>query len=255
MQLAFGAGALWGTRSDVTGSGIGPDQFGILQDVTIDWDWETKSLWGQFQFPVDIARGQGKITGKAKFARIFGAIYGDLFFGQTPASGQLTVSENEAATVPATTPFAVTVANAAAFSDDLGVYYAAGASAGNRFTRVTTPSAAGQYSLNPATGIYTFAAADAGAALLVSYLYTVSGAGKKLVLTNQFMGYTPTFKATFYTTKTTGSTLSGLTLVLNACTATKLSLPTKIDDYEIQEFDFSGFADATGAIGTLSVNE
>jgi len=255
MQLAFGAGALWGNRTDATGSGIGPDQFGILQDVQIDWDWTTKELWGQFQFPVDIARGQGKITGRAKFARIFGAIYGDLFFGQTPASGQLTVSENEAATVPATTPFTVTAANAVNFADDLGVYYASGGNAGNRFTRVTTPSAAGQYSVNLATGIYTFAAADAGAALLVSYLYTVSGSGKKLVLTNQFIGYTPTFKATFYTTKTTGGVPTGLALVLNACTATKLSLPTKIDDYEIQEFDFSAFADPTGTIGTLSVGE
>src|SRR6266478_2673194 len=72
----------WADRTDVTGSGIGPDQFGILQDVQIEWDWQTKELWGQFQFPVDIARGQGKISGKAKFARIFGAIYGNLFFGQ-----------------------------------------------------------------------------------------------------------------------------------------------------------------------------
>ena len=132
MQLAFGAGALWGNRTDATGSGIGPDQFAILQDVEIDWDWQTKELWGQYQFPLDIARGQGKITGKAKFARIFGAIYGDLFFGQTPASGQLTVSENEAAAVPATTPFTVTVANAATYSDDLGVYYASGDNAGAR---------------------------------------------------------------------------------------------------------------------------
>ena len=254
MQLAFGAGALWGNRTDVTGSGIGPDQFGILQDVQIDWDWTTRELWGQFQFPVDIARGQGKITGKAKFARIFGAIYGDLFFGQTPATGQLTIAENEAATVPATTPYTVTVANAANYVDDLGVFYAAGASAGNRFTRVTTASAAGQYSVNLATGIYTFAAADAGASLLISYLYN-SNAGKKLVLTNQLMGYTPTFKATFYTTKTTQGTPAGMALVLNACTATKLALPTKTDDYEIQEFDFSAFADATGTIGTLSSNE
>ncbi len=251
MQLAFGAGALWGNRTDVTGSGIGPDQFGILQDVQIDWDWTTRELWGQFQFPVDIARGQGKIAGKAKFARIFGAIYGDLFFGQTPATGQLTIAENEAATVPATTPYTVTVANAANYVDDLGVFYAAGASAGNRFTRVATASAA---AVNLATGIYTFGAADAGAALLISYLYNAS-AGRKLVLTNQLMGYTPTFKATFYTTKTTQGTPAGLALVLNACTATKLSLPTKIDDYEIQEFDFSAFADPTGAIGTLSVNE
>src|SRR6266480_3193373 len=243
MQLAFGAGALWGNRNDVTGGGIGPDQFGILQDVQIDFDWQTKELWGQFQFPVDIARGQGKITGKAKFARIFGAIFGDLFFGQTPAAGQLTVAENEAATVPATTPFTIAVANAASFADDLGVYYANGNNAG------------GQYSVNTATGIYTFAAADANAALAISYLYNVNTAGKKLVLTNQFMGYTPTFKATFYTTKTTGGAASGLALVLNACTASKLSLPTKTDDYEIQEFDFSAFADATGTIGTLSSAE
>ena len=255
MQLAFGAGALWGNRTDAIGSGIGPDQFGILQDVQIDWDWTTKELWGQFQFPVDIARGQGKIAGKAKFARIFGAIYGDLFFGQTPATGQLTVSENEAGTVPSVSAYTVTVANAATYSDDLGVFYASGANAGNRFTRVTTPASAGQYSVNTATGIYTFAAADANAALLISYLYTISASGKKLVLTNQFMGYTPTFKATFYTTKTTQSVAAGLTMVLNACTASKLSLPTKIDDYEIQEFDFSAFADATGTIGTLSVNE
>ena len=254
MQLAFGAGALWGNRTDVTGSGIGPDQFGILQDVQIDWDWQTKELWGQYQFPLDIARGQGKITGKAKFARIFGAIYGDLFFGQTPAAGQVTVSENEAATVPASAPYTVVVGNAATYGDDLGVYYATGTNAGSRFTRVTSPSAAGQYSVNLATGVYTFAAADAGAALLVSYLYTTTS-GKKLVITNQFMGYTPVFKATFYTVKTTGGVPAALSLVLNACTATKLSLPTKIDDYEIQEFDFSAFADATGTVGTWSSAE
>ena len=44
MQLAFGAGALWGSRTDVTGSGIGPDQFGILQDVQIDWDFLEREL-------------------------------------------------------------------------------------------------------------------------------------------------------------------------------------------------------------------
>lgn len=254
MQLAFGAGALWGNRTDITGSGIGPDQFGILQDVQIDWDWTTRELWGQFQFPLDIARGQGKITGRAKFARIFGAIYGDLFFGQTPAAGQVTVAENEAAIVPATSPYTVAVSDAASYSDDLGVYYANGSNAGNRFTRVTTPSAAGQYSVNVANGIYTFAAVDAGAALMISYLYTTVS-GRKLVLTNQFIGATPTFRATFYTSKTTQGVPAGLSLVLNACTATKLSLPSRIDDYEIQEFDFSAFADPAGAIGTLSVNE
>lgn len=161
------------------------------------------------------------------------------------------MSENEAAAVPSSTPYTVTVANASSYIDDLGVYYAA---TGNRFTRVTTPSTAGQYSVNLSTGIYTFAATDASAAVLISYAYTLSS-GKKLVITNQVMGYTPVFKATFYTVKSTQSISAGLSLVLNACTATKLSLPTKIDDYEIQELDFSAFADATGTIGTLSTNE
>lgn len=254
MQLAFGAGALWGNRTDVTGTGIGPDQFGILQEVTIDWDWTIHELRGQNQFPVDIARGQGKITGSAKFARIFGAIYGDLFFGQTPASGQLTVSQNEAASVPASVTYTVTVANAATYVDDLGVFYASGANAGQRFTRVTSPSSAGQYSVNLTTGVYTFAPADASAAVLISYQNTIT-TGKKLALTNQIMGFTPTFKATFYTNKTTQSVPASMTLVLNACTASKLSLPTKLDDYEIQQFDFSAYSDGAGSIGTLSVNE
>jgi hypothetical protein len=51
MQLSFGAGAVWGERTDVSGSGIGPRQFGVLQDIQIDFDWTDKELHGQLQFP------------------------------------------------------------------------------------------------------------------------------------------------------------------------------------------------------------
>jgi hypothetical protein len=62
------------------------------------------------------------------------------------------------------------------------------------------------------------------------------------------MGTTPTFKATFYTT------YSGerIALWLNTCTASKLSMPTKIDNWTINELDFMAFADASGTIGYLS---
>jgi hypothetical protein len=248
MQLSFGSGALWGERTDVTGNGIGPRQFGVLQDIQIDFDWTTKELYGQFQFPVAILRGQGKISGKAKFAQILGLLYTDLFFGATAATGQFAVSELEAAIVPAVTPFTVTVANAASYNDDLGVVYA---TTGNRFNRVTTPSAAGQYSVNFSTGVYTFSSADANAPLLISYTYSVATSGNKLTLSNMLMGVTPTFKATFYTTYNG----EGTALRLNACTANKLSFPTKIDDWTIQELDFTAFADATGTIGYLSTVE
>ena len=248
MQLSFGAGAVWGERTDVSGSGIGPRQFGVLQDIQIDFDWTDKELFGQLQFPVAIARGQGKITGKAKFAQILGLLYSDIFFGLTPAAGQFAVSQLEAASVPAATPYAITAANAANYNDDLGVTYAG---SGKRFNRVTTPSAAGQYSVNFATGVYTFSAADASAALLISYTYNTTTSGSKLTITNQLMGVTPTFKATFYTTYNG----NGTALRLNACTANKLSFPTKVDTWTISELDFSAFADASGTIGYLSTVE
>ena len=87
MQLSFGSGAVWGERTDVIGSGIGPRQFGVLQDIQIDFDWTDKELYGQLQFPVAIARGQGKISGKAKFAQILGLLYSDIFFGTTAPRG------------------------------------------------------------------------------------------------------------------------------------------------------------------------
>jgi hypothetical protein len=151
----------------------------------------------------------------------------------------------------------VTVANAASYNDDLGVYYAA---SGKAFNRVTTPAAAGQYSVNFATGIYTFSAADAGGALLISYTYNMTTSGEKITLTNQLLGTTPIFKATFYQPISPygvgGSAENApLALRLNACTASKFSLPTKLDDWTIQEFDFQAFADASGTLGYLSTVE
>lgn len=247
MQLAFGAGALWGERTDLTGSGIGPQQFGVLQDVTIDFDFTTKELYGQFQFPVAIARGQGKITGKARLARILGRIFSDLFWGTTPATGQLAVVENEAQIVSSASPFTLTCSNAADFNDDLGVYYAA---SGAPFSRVTTPSAAGQYSV-AATGVYTFDAADAGVAVLISYTYNATASGTKITITNQLMGTSPTFKATFY------GNFQGqpLSLRLNQCIGAKLSLPTRVDDFTIHEFDFDAFADVSGTVGYFSTGQ
>src|SRR5437763_16306159 len=97
MQLSFGSGAIWGERTDVTGSGIGPRQFGVLQDIQIDFGWSDKELYGQLQFPVAIARGEGKITGEAKFAQVLGLLWSDMFLWVTEAPGLFAVQEREAA--------------------------------------------------------------------------------------------------------------------------------------------------------------
>ncbi len=246
MQLSFGQGALWGERTDVTGSGIGPRQFGVLQEVTIDFDWTDKPLYGQFQFPVKVARSQGKINGKAKFAQILGLLYSDIFFGMTVTTGQFPVAQYEPDLVPSTG--LVVVANAAAYVDDLGVTYANNA---QRFNRVASPSDAGQYAVNFATGVYTFSSQDVGAMVLISYTYNVTTSGTTTTLSNQYSGVTPTFKMTLYSSFAG----EGTSLRLNACVAEKLSLPFQMANWTLQDLDFTALADSSGQIGYLSTVE
>ncbi|SRR5579884_2014668 len=250
MQLIFGIGALWATRNDVTG--IGPDQFAILNEIQVDFEFEEKLLYGQFSFPLDAARGKGKVVGKAKSAQVFAALYGDVFFGVTPTSGATLTAENEAGTVPSSTPWTITVANAATYVKDLGVFYAGGT--GGRLKQVTSPSAVGQYSVNQTTGIYTFFTGDAGAAVLISYRYTATG-GNSIAINNNFMGVTPTFEADFHNAKSTLNGSGSLDLALYRCMSSKFSIPSRLDDYAIPEFDFTAMANAAGQIGLLSLSE
>ena len=86
---------------------------------------------------------------------------------------------------------------------------------------------------------------------MISYTYTVTSSGQEVKITNQLMGILPTFKATFYTTYQG----KGTALRLNACAANKLSLPTRLDDWTIEELDFMAFADSSGTIGYFSTVE
>lgn len=240
MQYNFGSGILWGTRNDIANGT--PVRFGALQDVSIDFDGETKELYSQYQFPIDTARGKMKITGKAKLARMSTVQYNALFFGQSQTTGQKLTSYDEAATVPGT-PYQVTVAQGATFIADLGVRLA---STGEPLTLVASGPTTGQYTVATG-GVYTFAAADTTKAMLFDYVYsavtgfTVAGA-------NLLMGSSPRWGATF-TSNYEGDTT---TLRLYSCITNKMGLATKIDDYTIPELDFSAFANAAGQVFEFS---
>jgi hypothetical protein len=240
-MFAFGSGALLGFRTDIATQT--PINFGLIQDCALDWSFDNKELYGQNQYPVAIGRGKAKVTGKAKLARISGLAFGTLFFGVTPVAGQVATAFAESAT-PGTT---ITVSNGATFVDDLGVVFS---TTGLPLTKVTSGPTTGQYSV-AAGGIYTFAVADAGKVVLISYTYTISSTGEKIVLTNPLMGTTPTFQAQLYTTFQ-GNQLS---VKLPNCASSKLSFATKLDDFTIPEMDFSVYADAGGNIGTWSFAE
>ncbi len=244
-MYSFGSGVLIGTRTDIPNAT--PINFGLVQEVTIDQSASVKEIYGQYQYPLAAARGTIKTTGKAKVARISGLAFANLYYGITPSAGQLATSFAEAASVPATSPYTVTVVNEATFANDAGVVYAA---SGLPLTKVASSPAAGQYSV--ANGVYTFAAADEGKAVLLTYSYAIASTGQKIaVVNNQLIGTTPTFQALFYTTFQG----QAVTLQLNNCISNKLTFGTKLEDFVMPEFDFACFADTGGNVMTWSFAE
>ena len=241
-QLSFGSGNVFA----VPVSGISdqtPVQFGTLQDVSVDFSFTMKDLMGQYQFPVATARSAGKITGKAKTANFSARMFNLVFGSAVTNTGQTNVSATEAGAVPATNPYTVTAANSATFVTDLGVVYA---STGKAFAKVTSGPTVGQYSVN--AGVYTFAAADEGAAVLLNYTYT-STTGNKIAISNQLAGQQPTVKLVL----NEGYNSQFLEMELNAVIFSKLSLDFKNEDWTVPELDFSVFADAANNIGSFSL--
>ena len=244
MQYSFGSGVLYG-RS-LTNSPATPVRFGALQGVTIDISFTTKELHGTFQFPLALGRGTGKITGKADFAQFNAQTFNDLFFGNAnPSTGSIRTAVAEEATITSNT---VTLSHNATFVADLGVVLA---SDGSIFTRVTSGPVGQQYSCNETTGVYSFNASQNAANVLVSYKYSDAANGKIITITNQLLGNSPTFSAVF----TEVFESKSLTIVLNKCMSSKLSLVTKLEDFTTPDFSFAAFADAAGNIGTISLEE
>jgi hypothetical protein len=239
MEFHFGSGAVF--AKPVAGNiSTNPTylQFGELQDVTVDISYDTKMLYGQKQFPDALARGKGKITCKAKFADFKGKMINDLFFGQTIATGQTLINFDFAAN--GATTVTITPPASGVFVQDLGVRYANGFIP---FTKVASAPAVGQYSVNEATGVYTMNATDVGVACLFSYSYSVT-TGFTATITNQLMGFGPTFEVHLYQNYNTNQG----NLKLFNCVGSKLSLQTKQDDFVVPEFDFDAFADASGNV-------
>ena len=246
-QYGFGAGSFWGIQSG--NANPTPNRFGALQSCDVSFDATVKELFGSYQLPLAIGRGTMKVTGKASAGQFQGRVLSDLFFGISKSVGQTLVADNEAGLIPATPgPYTVTVANSAGWVTDLGVKYAA---TGLPLTRVASAPAAGQYSV--AAGVYTFAAADQGLGVGISYTYTPTSntVGETVTMTNQLLGTAPSFKSVV------SQVFNGerVTLTLNQCVSTKYTFSTKLEDFNIPDFEFSAFVDPSNTLGTISLGE
>lgn len=256
MQLIFGAGEFYGVPlTDASGNNVSnptPIRLGVLQGMSLDISADTKELFGQNQFAIDVARGKQKITGKVMYAQIAGRALNNLFFGQTLTSGtmQSVVADTTGAVVPGT-PFTITptVPNSGTFVQDLGVINAAGIP----LVRVASAPSQGQYSVNQATGVYTFAASQTGETVFISYRYSYTlTSANNISLTNLAMGAVPTFQALMH------ASYKGRRALVNLSVAqfSKLALlSTKQDDHNIPEMEFNAYANAAGSVGNIYTEE
>jgi hypothetical protein len=241
MSYAFSSGSLFAKKSDTLNSVV---KFADLQDVSIDFDFDIKELTGKKLYPIAVGRSGGKVGGKASFANIRPEAF-ELLLGGTKTTGQKLFAEHTAA-VPET-PFAITVTNSATFAEDYGVEKIVNGVA-IPLTKVASSPATGQYSVS--SGVYTFAAADTGITMLISYMYSSSTGGNIITLGNDDAGSITSFSM-FLSEEFESKQINAY---FNKAVSSKMGLASKLGDFTIPSIDLSMYADATG-LGWLSISD
>ncbi len=227
-----------------------PQQLGTMQEVSIEISASQKELYGKNQFPVAIARTAGKINMKAKFANINGKTCNDLFFGNTVTPGMVRGMIDEAHTGAAS--ITITPPTSGVFKEDYGVI---DTTTGIQMIKVASGMAAGvSYHVDETTGIYTFNASQSN--VKISYSYTVSALGVSSNVTNKPMGAMPIFEVNLVNNQFQSAN-NAINSHFNFpnCIAAKFNMPFKNEDFVVVEFDFSAFADASGNIFYLDLDE
>ena len=222
-----------------------------LQDVSVDEKWTEKELFGRYQAPEDVARSELKVGGKIKIARVNAAFLSAIRAGSTVGTGSTQVALNESGTIPAPSgPYTIQTAQHTTFVDNLGVY---DTTAKLWMTCVAAGPTTGQYSLS--AGTYTFAAADTGHVVNMTYTYTVAG-GFTVTYLNQLMGASTTFGLHLWNsyTDSTGQANQAYTK-FGAVRIPSLAASTKNTDYTMYDLDFAAMADSTGKISTTSTTD
>lgn len=247
-QALFGPGVAICTRTD-SGDKT-PFNIGYVNELSMDWSFDTKQLVGQYQFPLLVARGTAKTSGKMKAATASGRALNTFLYGGTWTAGtQYGLTQTGATAIPAT-PFEITptIPNTGTWNGDCGVVNAA---TGEPLTLVASGPAAGQYSV--AAGVYTFSSADqvSGISVKISFVYTwtTGSAGQFQIIQNQLIGTTPTFQLD-YSTILYGAEYF---VRLFACVGSKSSIGSKVSDFAMPEYDFEFFANASQQIGIVSL--
>jgi hypothetical protein len=242
MNIQFGSGVLFGKPSAGNQpTNPTPYKFGVLQEAMVDFKGDLKKLFGQYQFPVATARGKLECNIKGKLAVFDINMLNQLYFSQSQASGYFLIADPEVFTISAGAAGPV---SHIPIVEDWGVQNGL---TGQQFTYSgTNAPSAGQYQVNLSSGSYTFNVADNGTQVKISYTYSVN-AGSTITLANQLMGYAPELTMFLYNRFRN----KYLAVQLNDVTLGSISIPTKLEDFWIMDFDGAANADATNTLGIL----
>lgn len=247
-SIVFGTGKIYTvpTKENPT-----PVLIGDVIDLMVDINQPLKSLISDKQFPIAIARGPANINLKAKLAVFNGNVLRDLLFGVNADAGNKILVDNEQVVVPAIPgPFTVTVAQAANFDTNLGVTDQFGIS----LTRVDELAilAEGQYSVDEATGVYTFSEDDAGKTFFISY-HAIDATGTTINVKNQLMGFQPVFQISVDLVDPTNNAKK-INFTFNRVVAAKLAFSLVNEDFAKPDLEMQAFADELGNVFSLGTS-
>ena len=228
-QISFGCGFL-----ALHPAGGGTVQVVVLKDISVDMTYNIKELVGNLQFPIDVTKGAGKITGKMKSGVINGTLINSILSGSTIATGATIGIYNEIHTASGASHQAVHTP----FVDDCGVF---NSTTGKWLENVGTQGSVdtGEYTVSSG-GLYTIPTDNS---VLLSYSYA-SSTGHTIALTNQLMGTDVKFEMVLfnvYDGKYFGIRLPRVSVP-------KLNMVFKNEDYTEQDMDFQACADASGKV-------
>jgi hypothetical protein len=247
LNIQFGSGVLFG--KPIAGNepvNPTPFKFGVLQECTVDFKGDLKKLFGQYQFAVATARGKLECNIKGKLAVFDANMLNQLYFSQTSTQGYNLIADGE---LHSNVQGNVTVTNTP-IVEDWGVQ---NATTGQDFINNVNVSALveGQYYVNLTSGNYSINSADDGADLKISYTYFVNtNTGVTISLANQLMGYAPELEMLLYNKFRN----KYLAIELSDVTLGSISIPTKLEDFWISDFDGSANANASNSLGSLMMD-
>jgi hypothetical protein len=255
-MLVFGVGNIWATQNrDSSGVLIAnptPYLIGTPQSFDVEIKQELKTYYGSKAFPQAVAKGKGSVSGKVSFGDIAGSILALLTGDAMTAGVDAVVTGNVATSVPVSGNFTVVPPSSGTFKQNLGVINAA---TGFPLLRVASAPAAGEYTVNAATGAYAFNAAQATAGLnaLIAFSYTAtSTAARRQTVLNPEMGITPSFQLEVFQRSNAGGYqhFRFFETVFDG-----LKFGTKNDDFQTPETSFQCFSNAAGQIYEVGFSE